>query len=530
MAADDWSLVSRAFEAAVDAAPAARPALVARALGGRDDLADEVARLLDATDTGPGPLDGTALDLLEAQADAGGEGACDDDADLSGRRAGPVTLSRRLASGGMGDVYLGERRVGEAKRRVAVKVLKRGLDTDALLARFRREQETLAALHHEGVVAFLDAGALPDGRPYLVMEHVDGLPLTAWCDREEADVRARVDLARRTCEVVQFAHQELVLHRDLKPDNILVTDDGRPKLLDFGVATLLRPGGDDAVTDAGRAPLTWRYASPEQLAGGRVSVATDVHALGLVLYELLAGSPARTGEPEELDVPALSSPYLPQMPPPPSVVAAADPARAGQAALLSGDLDAVVMRALDPEPARRHPSASALAEDLRCWLDGEPVSARRGPIGERTGRWLRAHRGAALTALATLALVAALLAGTWLGKRRAEAEASRGWGAHAQARYAAFFLEQLMVEGLAESPEGRASLDERVEDELAQRPETRALVRLALGHLALERGRPVDAERQLLEALGIGPAGKGLNTSDKARARTLLERAREEQR
>ena len=519
MHADDWRLVSAAFEQAVDLLPHERPAAVSRALAARDDLRPDVLRLLDATDSGPSVVDGGALQLLEAQA-GDAASAHRDDGDLTGQHAGRVQLRARIASGGMGDVYLGEQPVGAAVRRVAVKVLKRGLDADALLARFRREQETLAALHHEGVVAFLDAGALPDGRPFLVMEHVEGAPLGEWCDASGAGVRRRVELVRDACAAVQFAHQELVLHRDLKPDNILVTRDGRTKLLDFGVAKLLTPGGertDPSATAGAAAPLTWRYASPEQLRGERVSVATDVHALGLVLYELLARQPAYEGAPP---LPGVSGER--PLPPLPSEAVGANHRRE-----LAGDLDAIVMRALHPEPARRYPSAERLADDLSRWLAGEPVSARRGRMRERAGRWLRRRRAPVAAAAALLLLLGALLTGTWIGKQRAEVDASHGWGAHAQARRATSFLEELLVQGLPADDAGRAALDQRVDDELARLAEAEALVRLALGRVALEQGRPRDAVRQLERALAIGEHATGLNTRDEARARELLERARE---
>lgn len=523
MGADDFAVLGRAFDLLVDLPPAQRGPQLPRALVGRDDLRPALQRLLDATDAGAPALESTALELLERAASSPATASRDDDGDLSGQRAGDVQLLARIASGGMGDVYLGERAAGASRRRVAVKLLKRGLDTDVLLARFRREQHTLAALQHEGVVAFLDAGALPDGRPYLVMEHVDGAPITHWCRDTGASLAQRVALLVQACEAVQFAHQELVLHRDLKPDNILVTAGGRTQLLDFGVATLLSCDGDSTrPVTAGPAPLTWRYASPEQLRGERVSVATDVHALGLVLHELITGRPAFEGEPGGAGrgVGAGVGVGGHRQPPatPSSLLTGA------QRRAVAGDLDAIVARATAADPDRRYPSVERLSDDLRRWLVGEPVSARQGRATERARRWASRHRLPVAAAAALLLLLGALLVGTWLGKRRAEDSASQGWGAHALARRATVFLEQVLVEGPPADAQARAALDVRVTEQLSTLPESEALVRLALGHLYLEQGHHADARRQLERALLVGERARGLNAPDTARALALLGR------
>jgi eukaryotic-like serine/threonine-protein kinase len=518
MSRTDWDAVRAAFEETVELAAPARLALLERELPDRPDLRDRVLRLLAAADSGEGPLDRTAVQLLE-----GAEPSIDEPAaaELLGRSVGGVLLTARLSSGGMGDVYLGERGVGSARRRVAVKVLRSGLSGASLLRRFRREQETLAALHHESIVSFIDAGTLQDDRPFVVMEHVEGEPITAWCRRHRADLRQRVALLRDVCAAVQFAHQNLVLHRDLKPGNILVTESGRPKLLDFGVAKWLQPEGEGPntcaapadATDVVRAPLTWRYASPEQLRGERVSVATDVYSLGLVLHELLCGRPAFGAEAAEARA-AL---------PPPSEAAADDELARGWRRRLRGDLDAIVLQALQPDPRSRYASVEALASDLSRWLEGLPVAAHRGTLAERAGKLLRRHRWPAAAAAALLLALAAGLLGTWLGKTRAEREASRGWGAHAQARAAAAFLGELLAQDALQDSAALDALDARVAAELGPWPESEALVRLALGDYALAHGRPDLAARNLERALSLE---RGLNPDDAERARELLAQAR----
>jgi tRNA A-37 threonylcarbamoyl transferase component Bud32 len=538
----EWPALRALFERALELDAGGRAALLASDAAGDPGTRAAVERLLAAAGEAEGPLDRSALELLEAAAPAGdgpdrsGSDLARRDVagrDLAGRDVGGATLVGRISAGGMGEVWLGERVVGGARRRVAVKLLRRGLDSDDLLRRFRREQETLAALHHENIVAFVDAGALADGRPYVVMEYVEGLPITEWCRERAAGVRERVALLREVCAAVAFAHQNLVLHRDLKPGNILVTGAGRPKLLDFGVAKLLapearaaagrdgNPGPDADATDPGaaRAPLTWRYASPEQLAGARVSAATDVHALGLILYELLCERPAFGADDAAL---GRARAGLRRSPPPPSTALPPGAPRSLVRAL-RGDLDAIVMQAIRPEPELRYPSAEALSADLGRWLEGEAVSAHRGTAAERLARVVRRRPWtAALLVVLSLCLLAGML-GALVGKQRAEREASRGWGAHAQARAAAVFLEELLVRGAALDEAGWLALDARVGAELGRWPETEALVRLALGHLALEQGRPSVAERQLERALSLD---RGLNPDDTARAAALLVRAR----
>ncbi len=567
-----WAAVRRLYEETVDLPADERAAVLDRARGdagddarpadedaaARDDVVARVEALLAASAVEDAALDGTAVALLEpgaadtahgaaatspSEVDRAGASAATDDAtpddDLLGATVGGHVLRERLGSGGQADVWLAERTVGSATRRAAVKVLRRGLDTDALLRRFRREQETLASLHHEHVVAFLDAGRLPDGRPWFLMEAVDGAPITEAC--RALDLRARVALVATVCDAVQFAHGRLVLHRDLKPTNILVTAGGAPKLLDFGVSALLRPDGDLARTDATRspAPLTPRYAAPEQLRDERASVATDVFALGLVLWETLVGRPAREARSMADVVARIDDPL-----PPPST--AMDDPRAAR-----GDLDAVVLRATHPEPARRYPSAEALAADLRRWLDGEPVVARRGTRLDALRRLLRAHRAVVLATGVVVLLLAAGLVGTWLGRERAVRDASRGWGAHAAARSAVRFLEELLAaEAVADGgatdgrdtstppDSGRAAatrppwddpaVDARIDATLADLPESEALVHTALGRLALDAGRADAALPHLERAAELAGQPIAMGLREAARIRLLLGLARAE--
>jgi len=212
--------------------------------------------------------------------------------DLSGTEISVFVLEKVLGRGGMSAVYLGRRTDGQVEQSVAIKVIRRGMDSSAILARFQTERQALAALEHPNIARFIDAGATESGRPYLVMEFVDGLPIDQYCDKNELTIDARVDLFCRVCEAVQHAHSRLVVHRDLKPSNILISQDGQVKLLDFGISKLLdtplEPNAAGMTVTVQRM-MTPRYASPEQIRGEAISTGTDVYSLGVMLYEMLTG-------------------------------------------------------------------------------------------------------------------------------------------------------------------------------------------------------------------------------------------------
>jgi len=321
-------------------------------------------------------------------------------------RAGPWRPTRLLGRGGMGEVYLAERADADApdgfRQRAALKLVQPGL-APGLVARFHAERRILAGLEHPGIARLLDGGTASDGRPYLAMELVEGEPITTYCDRHRLGVDARLALFAQACDAVAYAHARLVVHRDLKPSNVLVTDDGRVKLLDFGVARLLDADSDATRTEVGA--LTPEYAAPEQLRGEVPTTATDVYALGVLLYELLAGQrPFRL--PQRLALEAARV-VLEERPTDPSTAVgqteAAEAVAEARATRperlrrrLRGDLDRIAQVALRKEPARRYASAEALGRDVRRHLDGLPVEARPASAGYRAARFVRRHRGAVL--------------------------------------------------------------------------------------------------------------------------------------
>ncbi len=361
-------------------------------LGGLDrDLRDEVASLIDSA-RGAGPALRNAV-AAEATHMAGvARGA------MVGRRVGAYQLGEPLGEGGMGTVYAAERADAQYEAHVAVKVL-RSLGTAQAIARFRDERQILAGLDHPGIVRLLDGGSTDDGVHYLVMERIEGVPITTYAREHQLSVQDRIALLRRVCSAVKYAHGKLVVHRDLKPSNILVDGDGAPRLLDFGIAKLLDPAGPEreAKTEAGVALLTLGYASPEQARGEPVTTATDVYSLGAVLYELLADRPPH--EPSGVDALRI---ICEVDPPRPSTVAPGERRRT-----LVGDLDNIILMALNKDPARRYASIEQLDDDLGRHLDGLPVVARTPTLGYRTSKYVRRNRGKlAIAAMVATALTA----------------------------------------------------------------------------------------------------------------------------
>jgi serine/threonine-protein kinase len=473
--------VQELFDAAAAVDGPARADVLRRRAGGDPELVAEVEALL-AADRQPAPrLDGTAAQLLRELEDEPAGTLC-------GETFGPYRIDAHLASGGMGEVYVATRTTVGIERRVAIKVLKQALAGAGLLARFAAERATLAALQHEHIVGFLDAGALPDGRPYLVMELVDGRPVTDWVAERGLDLPRRLELFLQVLAAVQCAHRALVVHRDLKPTNVLVTPEGTPKLLDFGIATVAAAEGSPA---PGPVALTPAYASPEQMRGDRVGTASDVYSLGVLLDEVVRVDRGRSRVP--------------------------------------ADVVAIIAKATAREPAQRYASADGFAADIRRFLCRQPVVARSGDGWKyRVACALRRNRWPVVFGLALLgALAAGWIASDWR-LRSAERDASTGWGAHAAARSAAGVLADV----LAALVEGRAELEvlavERLEaalgSERAQPPEAEFLLRRLAAELLQRRGELSRAARHAESALRLSERTRGLGSADQRRARELCER------
>ncbi|MEO7916873.1 MAG: serine/threonine-protein kinase, partial [Dokdonella sp.] len=334
---------------------------------------------------------------------------------------GPYRIVRLIGQGGSGSVFLAERDADGYVQTVALKLLRLGMHDPVEQDRFRRERRILARLEHPQIARLLDAGFNSDGVPWFAMEYVDGLPLTRWCDQHKADIESRLRLFDEVCAAVSHAHRALIVHRDLKPANILVDADGRPHLLDFGIARLLETDLNEDATRTGLRRLTPAYAAPEQFDGGVISTATDVYALGVLLHELLTGlRPVRlVGEDCRLASATLASADAGD-----ALARTRDESRKSFQRSLRGDLDTIIATALAQEPGHRYASVEALADDLRRQCAGHPISARRASLAYRLRKFIGRQRIA--VALASLLLISLIVgvAATLRETRHAKAAAA----------------------------------------------------------------------------------------------------------
>ena len=392
-----WEEIDGLFERLLEVDAGQRESELSRLSRGDPVLERMLMALLDASDEGGWLAAGPTPLLVNAALDEKAPQEALPD------RVGPYSVIARLGRGGMGSVFLAERDDPSFRNRVAVKLLRRGVDTDDVLARFRAERQILASLHHPGIATVFDAGTSDDGRPFLVLEYVEGSPVTEHCDAHRLDVRARLRLLMAVLRAVSHAHAHGVVHRDLKPSNILVTKaESHVKLLDFGIAKVLDPGdpGNDVEpTGPGRRPMTPGFASPEQILGLPITAASDIYQLGLLLHELLTGTrPFDDCSPRDYERSVTTT-----LPDPPSRVlllhsgavtmsGVAD--RRALSRILKGDLDAIVLHCLHRDPAARYESVDALHEDIASYLEGRPVAARRATAMYRVEKLLRrrAHR------------------------------------------------------------------------------------------------------------------------------------------
>jgi serine/threonine-protein kinase len=492
MDAKRFSRIEELYHAALDTAEDQRESFLDRACAGDESLLAEIKGLLATRER-------MRLD------DPAGAAAMPD---RSGQRLGPYLIDRLIGSGGMGAVYLAHRADGEYERQVALKVLRGQLAGEFHAARFRLERQTLASLSHPNIPSLLDGGVTDEGEPFLVMEYVEGIPIDRHADSRRLTIEGRLKLFRDVCAAVSYAHRSLVVHRDLKPSNILVTPGGEVKLLDFGTARLLAAEGEQG-TLTGFAPLTPRYASPEQLSGGPVGIATDIYSLGILLYELLTGASPFEESQSVISAMARALAETDPKPPADAVSAEAAESRSATAARLKrelhGDLALILGKALACDPARRYESVAQLSADIGNYLENRPVIARRPTLLYGASRFVRRNRaGSALALVAAMALIAAALVSI-REARIAQTEAAR-------ALRATTFLENSFVAGdlLRERPgvaDGKAPVtvldvldrsSSLLDTEFQADPETAVRLCVTLGyvyytHGALDKAEPLLA-------------------------------------
>lgn len=528
------------FEQALDLAPEERGAFLREACAGDVRLRALIDELL-AQDDEPDPaLDAQAIVrgplLREVARGLAGEGPAED-----GARVGPWKLAGELGRGGMGTVHRAERADGAYEQTAALKLIHPTGDAEEIARRFARERQILASLEHPGIARLIDGGRTADGRPYLVMERVEGRPIDRYCDEERLGVDERLALFLLVARAVEYAHRNLVIHRDLKPSNIVVTDDGAVKLLDFGIARVLSPegGAADPLTRTVARVLTPEYASPEQVLGGAVTTASDVYQLGLLLYELLSGE--RAHRLADATPTTLERVVCRQEPPAPSEQVAGTDASAAAAARrttpralrrkLRGDLDNIVLTAVRKEPERRYASATELIDDVERYRTGFPVRARPETLGYRAQRFVRRHPVGAAAATAFALLVGAYAVTVTEQARRLAAERDLVRTEAQKAERVRDFLVELFA---AADPYGERGIEvtagelveagaREIRNELGGDPEVRAELLGTLGQVLSSLAAYERAEELLAEALEME---RGLHGGDHPHvARALHRRA-----
>jgi tetratricopeptide (TPR) repeat protein len=542
VAASRWRRIEALFDEVAALSAKDRAAFLFRACGDDLELRGEVESLLAA--------DEKAAEFLEQPA-VSAAAPVQPAASLAGRRVGHYRVESKLGDGGMSTVYLAVRADDVYQQKVALKVLGYGADRSDLSARFRAERQILASLDHPGIARLLDGGATEDGRPYLVMEYIEGIPLDQYCDQHRLGLDARVDLFRQVCAAVQYAHQNLVVHRDIKPSNILVTAAGVPRLLDFGIAKLLEGAelsGRIEATMTGQRLMTPQYASPEQVEGGIITTASDVYSLGVLLYVLLTGHlpyrlPGTSSD-------ALQRAVVEQNPERPST-AVGRATRAGSPGpsearglrpqqlrrKLLGDLDDIVLMALRKEPGRRYASVVLLSEDLRRYREHLPVAAQPDTLGYRARKFVGRHKAGVAAAALGLAVIVGLavtmtVQAVRLARQRDELRVERDKALEVRG-----FLEEVFAgsdpgEARGETVTAREILDKgaaRVMAKLKDQPETQAALALAMGKVYLSLGlndRALPLLQQSLVQRERLYGGSHLDVADSLLALSVLDQNR----
>jgi tetratricopeptide (TPR) repeat protein len=473
-----WRRIEEVFATVWSATTGARTAMVRRLAGDDRSLASEVLSLVGAAEASPDHFDRLAASLLLLD----GDGA--QTPDRTGRLVGPYRLMRLLGQGGMGSVYLAERADGAFEQTVAVKLLPLGMMRPALERRFLAERQILARMEHPNIARLVDGGVTEDETPYFVMEYVNGLPIHEYCERHALSIDRRLRLFLAVCAAVEAAHRNLVIHRDLKPTNVLVTTEGTVKLLDFGIAKLLT--SNDGTTEP--QPLTPAYASPEQLEGRPLTTAVDVWGLGVILYELLAGRRPFEGRPcgERTQPPSAPSLY-----------------HRG----LSRDLDTIVLTAIHAQPERRYSSVALLVSDVRRYLGGLPISARAESWTYRLTCFAWRHPFGIAAAVLIVTLLSALTVLSLQSATRAREQAARVARERDASKQVMRFLVDVFstadpAANRGETVTARELLDRgaaRVRTELGARPEVQATLLGTMGRVyrqlgLLDRGTPLLEE------------------------------------
>lgn len=518
MQPERWQQIEEIFQRTLDSPLEERTAVLLAACGEDAALRREVESLLASHESGfTEPAFKRGVKVLQQRAEQLAEG----------RKIGPYRVIREIGRGGMGSVYLAARADDSYQKLVAIKIVRGGLDTEDIVQRFRSERQILASLDHPNITRLLDAGSTEDGVPYFVMEYIEGAPIDQYCDGGKLNITERLKLFQEVCGAVRYAHQNLVIHRDIKPGNVLVTKEGVPRLLDFGIAKLLGPGptaGETTATVARR--LTPEYASPEQVRGAPITTASDVYSLGVLFYRLLSGrSPYRTLGTSALELERAICEEQPEKPsfaigrqagdPPESDLVSARGEMSGDRLRrrLAGDLDNIVLMALRKEPHRRYASVEQFSEDITRHVSNLPVIARPDTRGYRTAKFIQRHKaGVTAAALVFFSLIGGFASTLWQAHiARQERDRARVEQAKAD-RIRSFLTDMLSYSSPeytssnpAKNQDAKVSevVDQaakRADAELADQPEVLAEVQSTIGGVYAAQGRYEQAESILRTA------------------------------
>lgn len=513
-----WAKVSEILSQVLEKPEPERLVYLRKLCGNDKELFSEVESLLSVEDN--------TDDFLKKSPLASGK-LLENLTSLKGKIFGHYKIIREIGRGGMGSVYLAVRNDDQFNKRVAIKLLRRGMDSEDILKRFRNEERILAALEHPNIARLIDAGITDDGLPYFVMEYIEGESLDKYCDENDLTTNERLELFQKVCSAVQYAHQNLIVHRDLKPSNIFVTNKGEPKLLDFGIAKLLNPellSNTIAPTATFVRLMTPDYASPEQIRGRTITTASDIYSLGILLYKLLTGELPyhfQDSSPQEIERVVCE-----KQPTKPSEVISEKTGKDNLKSKiqnpksLRGDLDNIILMALRKEPSRRYQSAAAFSEDIRRHLAGLPVLARPNTLGYRLSKFITRHK---VSVAAACLILLSLISGIFISVRQARI-ASRE---EAKAKTVNEFLQNLLN---ASNPQIAASrtnghdttvkelLDvaaQKLEtEELSNQPEVKAELKRIIGISYLEQGQYEAAQKSLEAALKLKTEIYGENSPE----------------
>ena len=522
-----WKKIQSLFEKSLELNPSEREKFLKNQCGDDKELLNEVISLLQADENQHSIFSGSAADYITIGDD-----------NLDGKTFGNYRAIKQIGSGGMGSVYLAERADGVFEQKVALKVVKPGMNSHEIISRFEEERQILARLQHPNIATLLDGGISELGLPFFTMEYVEGKPITDYCDENNLTIEQRLQLFKKVCEALLYAHQNLVIHRDIKPSNILVQEDGTVKLLDFGIAKVFEEDEDQKfVTRTGMRVMTPEYASPEQVKGLPVSTATDIYSLGLILYQLLTGcSPYEVTSTSALEMERIICLTEPQKPSTKvtKMISSVDSKKKTSPDYISekrkttiprlkkrisGDLDNICLMAIRKEPKRRYNSVAQFIADIENHLNGLPISARKSTAGYRTKKFIRRHKVGVV--VATIAVILIAIVTTFYTIQLAEERDKAQLEAEKSKKVSEFLAGIFKVadpeQSRGETITARELLDngvKRIEKELADQPEVLANMLGVTGNVYKSLGLYDNALVLLQKAYSINNSLLGSNSPE----------------